>query len=377
MTDLRKLSVSLTKHGAHKLATLLRVYDSTQVLEHLSGSVEGVNIELAQAKKNLSADESGIVPKLWDKARSEGEQVLDALVLLAIIGSHHEIIRALQEGRGTAHGNGVIQRGKILEGKAFTNVAHIIEQLGYATEHQTNFVAYDFSRLFSIPKLNTLAHELLFLKMRTARWTGTEGQLADALIEVGFHDALSASETFFRKWLSLGEEAALALPPPVEDLDFFTENEDDVTLSDFVFVPGHTPKKTGTVTAKVRAKAARIELLHNRMQTELVRRLEAEYGKGTVGTENASGVGRTKIDVVLKTRSHCWFYEIKTAKSVRSCVREAIPQLLEYAYWKGGKAACDRMIIVGPKPITQQAKSYLEHLRSTFGLKLYYEQLTV
>ncbi len=45
MTDLNKLAVSLTKHGAHKIAILLRHFDAKHILENLEGSIPGVNIE--------------------------------------------------------------------------------------------------------------------------------------------------------------------------------------------------------------------------------------------------------------------------------------------------------------------------------------------
>lgn len=69
MTELTRLNVSLTKHGAHKIALLLAKYDKDEVLKHLSGTDPGINIESAQAKKNLSASAAGKVPEVWNKAR--------------------------------------------------------------------------------------------------------------------------------------------------------------------------------------------------------------------------------------------------------------------------------------------------------------------
>jgi hypothetical protein len=374
MTDVTKLSVSLTKHGAHKLATLLRLYPADEVLDHLSGSVEGVNIELAQAKKNLSASAAGDVPALWDEARARGEQVIDGLVLIAIISSHHHIIEALIAGKRPLHGTGVIERGTLLGGKAYTNTAHIIEQLGYSVEHTAEAVTYDFSRLFTVPGLNDLALSLLDLKLAKAGWKPTDGDLVDALIGIRLHDAFSVSEDFFRRWLAVGESASLEVSPPVEDAEYFSDVDDDVPLSGFSFAPGHNPKKTGSVIATPRARSSKMTFLHNQMQTELFEELVAQFGKDAVGTERPSGVGQTRIDLVVKTDKFCWFYEIKTAKSVRACIREAIPQLLEYAMWHGGKPSCDRMIIVGPKKLTPQADAYLKTLRTTYGLELHYHQ---
>ena len=61
MLDLGRLSVSLTKHGAHKLALLLAKYDKDDILNRLWDEEPGINIETAQAKKNLSVNSSGVV----------------------------------------------------------------------------------------------------------------------------------------------------------------------------------------------------------------------------------------------------------------------------------------------------------------------------
>ena len=61
------------------------------------------------------------------------------------------------------------------------------------------------------------------------------------------------------------------------------------------------------------------------------RQLASQYGKDNVGAENASGIG-TRIDVLVRRGNEYWFYEIKTAQSPRACLRQAVGQLLEYAF---------------------------------------------
>ena len=65
-----------------------------------------------------------------------------------------------------------------------------------------------------------------------------------------------------------------------------------------------------------------------------------------MGEEIFNGVGGS-IDIVLKRPDGFWFYEIKTAKTARACIREALGQLLEYSYW----------------PKTQKAKRLWLHTR--------------
>ncbi len=59
MTDLNKLTVSLTKHGAHKIAALLKNYDADKILKHLTDRELGIKINSSQAKKNLSTNRAG------------------------------------------------------------------------------------------------------------------------------------------------------------------------------------------------------------------------------------------------------------------------------------------------------------------------------
>src|SRR6266545_854316 len=167
MTDLDKLNVSLTKHGAHKVASLLKKYDKDDVLRRLSGSEPGINIELAQAKKTLCANDKGEVLAFWNEAKRQGNETIDALVLLGIIFSHHDLISAMKGSAGKRAFFGTIVRGKYIRGKAFTNFAHIIEELGYSTEHSSNHVSYDLHKLFQIKGLNKLVTKLLALKLES------------------------------------------------------------------------------------------------------------------------------------------------------------------------------------------------------------------
>ncbi len=368
MTNLRKLNVSLTKHGAHKIAALLKKYDKDEVLKHLSRSESGINIERAQAKKTLSANSGGAVPGLWNKARQRGSETIDALVLVAIIFSHHELIAAMEGSTDKRPFAGTIKRDKNIGGKTFTNFAHIIEELGYSTEHSIDHVNFDLHKLFQIEGLNKLVVELLKLKLESAGWD-KKRSIVDESSALGFHEVFSVTKTQFRSWLSTG--ALQSAGEPQEDSDFFFNADDEASSSRFVFQPGHNNKKTGTVPVAPSKKGSTATLLHNQIQNALFAELVKEYGKDSVGTEVDTGQG-TSIDVVVKTDRFCWFYEIKTADSVRACIRQAIPQLLEYAYWGGKDERADRLIIVSPLAITKEAEVYLNFLREKFQLEIYY-----
>jgi hypothetical protein len=369
MTELKRLNVSLTKHGAHKVAQLLTMYDKDKVVDHSWGKVPGINIERAQTLKTLAADRSGRVPALWNEARARGSETVNALVLLAIIFSHHQLISAMKLSTNKGHYVGRVNRRDLPGDKAFTNFAGDIEELGFSTAHATSYIDFDLHRIFQIPGLNELARELLREKLRAARWD-EKRDIIDEATSLGFHEVLSVPEAQFRRWLESG--ASIPVDLDEEDAAFFFDGDDTPHDGTFEFRPGHRPKKTGKVKVKGTASEKEATLLHNAMQTSLYDALVKQHGKTCVAAENPTGHG-TSVDLVVKTDAFCWFYEIKTAKSVKACIRQAIPQLLEYAYWSKKKPAVDRLIIVGPKKITKEATAYLQFLNATFGLKISYE----
>ncbi len=115
--------------------------------------------------------------------------------------------------------------------------------------------------------------------------------------------------------------------------------------------------------------------LHNLIQNKLYAHLAKTHGSSQVGTEVSTGNG-TSIDVVLRIKTKFWFYEIKTATSVKVSIRQAIPQLLEYAYWPNDEKAT-RLIIVSHLSSDTESESYLATLRKKFSIPLYYQQFSL
>jgi hypothetical protein len=91
------------------------------------------------------------------------------------------------------------------------------------------------------------------------------------------------------------------------------------------------------------------------------------------GAQNPSG-NATFIDIVVRrSQSQYDYYEIKTSSSIRQCLREAIPQLLEYSFWPGTNEA-ERLVVVSENSIDEAASQYLETLRTRFELPIFYRQ---
>jgi hypothetical protein len=376
MTDLNKLSVSLTKHGAHKLALLLRDFDKDHLIENLWGKVPGVNIETAQAAKNLSVDRNGVVPELWDSVRPLGNEAINGLVFVAVVFSHIALIEAMKNSTDRKPFRGTISRDKQLAGKAYTNFAHTVHELGFSSDNfYSDYIRFDVKKLFEIPGLHTLVAKLLTLKLAAAGWNKSNSLVDEAVLN-NFHDVFSISKEQLSCWLTTGSlERSEAGSMSTEDLEFFTEAPDapSKNKTPFAFTPGHNAKKTGKVSVAAPKGDSSADLLHNDIQNKLYAHLVGIYGKDCVRTELPTGEG-TSIDVVVKTDAFCWFYEIKTASTVRTSVRQAIPQLLEYAYWTGDKHRADKLIIVSQLPPAPEADVYLKFLSTSFGLPLEYEQ---
>jgi hypothetical protein len=143
----------------------------------------------------------------------------------------------------------------------------------------------------------------------------------------------------------------------------------------FHFEAGYTEGLAQT-TANVPAQELDVDLRHNALRKTLYLALSQRFGTDAVSSrELPNGIGG-RIDTAVKQNGGYWFYEIKTALSARACIREALAQLMEYAYWPGAQEA-KRLIIVGEPVLCDKAKKYLARLRQQFSLPVHYQQLNL
>jgi hypothetical protein len=152
------------------------------------------------------------------------------------------------------------------------------------------------------------------------------------------------------------------------------EQAGESTPSDgFHFRAGFTDRSPATV-ATVAERELNINLKHNVLQAALCRELISQFGIENVANEHPSNLG-TKIDVVLRRADdEFWYFEIKTAASPRACLREALGQLLEYAYWPGAHEP-NRLIICGESALDDDGQIYLRQLHQRFQLPIDYRQI--
>lgn len=370
MTDISRLKVSLTKHNAHKVSSLLKKYRSSQILDHL----HEVHAEEAQAHKNLSVQPGNKVPAVWAKAKKFGDNAIDALVLVGIIFSHYQLINAMINASNRAGFSGRIERNKQIAAKAYTNFVQIIDQLGYATKRDYDGVSFNLRSMFEIPGLGPLVGELLGYKLAAANWNGA-GSIADEAIAQNFQKVFGITSQEFKDWVSSDvQPEAAGTQLLAKDEEFFQADDEGNAPKAFAFRPGHEERSVEPIDRNAPAKI-RANQLHNDIQNRLYAHLKAKLGAANVGTEIDTGSGTT-IDVATKEDGKVTFYEIKTSKSVRASIRQAIPQLLEYAYWPEDKRA-NELVIVSHLRITKSAERYLNFLRSQFKLPLSYRQFDI
>ncbi len=106
---------------------------------------------------------------------------------------------------------------------------------------------------------------------------------------------------------------------------------------------------------------------HAKLQNRLRRKLRAQYGTDSVKMENEF------VDLKLFESGRITFIEIKMERTVKSCIRSALGQLLEYAHYPNLQKA-DRLLIVGDVFATEYDTTYLRHIREIYNLPVYYSQ---
>jgi len=139
----------------------------------------------------------------------------------------------------------------------------------------------------------------------------------------------------------------------------------------FNFKPKHNPQKRNSVIV-YGERLSEIDKLHPKIQDLCYEQLKNEFGTDNVGTEVSTGYGGS-IDLVVKNKNRYIFYEIKTNKSIRMCIREALSQLLEYAHFPN-KNNANKFVIVSQNAITENVKKYLINIREIYKIPVYYRQ---
>jgi hypothetical protein len=140
------------------------------------------------------------------------------------------------------------------------------------------------------------------------------------------------------------------------------------------FKSGHKPRPA-TGEARSSAQVRSIDYRHNVIQGRLFAMLCERYGDDMIGTEQPTGTGGRADALVRLPDGRYELYEIKPAAYAVDAVRQAMGQLLEYAYRRGGLEPTT-LHVVSDAPMDEVTAAFLARLKSEFGLPIEYLQVT-
>jgi hypothetical protein len=126
------------------------------------------------------------------------------------------------------------------------------------------------------------------------------------------------------------------------------------------------PRSKGRTTRKGSAGSV-IDPVHAQLQAELFAHLRKQFGHSSVVMEEGFA------DVKLRHRKAVHLFEVKSDPRPRKAIREALGQLLEYAFvCKRNGERIGKLIVAAPGEITGLDRKYLDHLRDARGLPVHY-----
>jgi hypothetical protein len=111
---------------------------------------------------------------------------------------------------------------------------------------------------------------------------------------------------------------------------------------------------------------------HGKMQAKLMAELTAQYGASHVLRE------QDFVDVRVETDQELIYFEIKTDLDPRAVIRQALGQVLEYAYHpvRTGRRPTS-LVIVGRTELNSDDEAYVQALCNEFHLPLSYRVVTI
>lgn len=129
---------------------------------------------------------------------------------------------------------------------------------------------------------------------------------------------------------------------------------------------------TDKISRTYKEKICEYENLHSQIQEQFVNYLKAEFGADNIYSEVSKKIDNTRIDIVRKLENNDkYFYEIKSYPNVKTCIRIAIGQLLDYSYWPN-KEIAKKLYIVSHKELSFDAEIYLKNIRDKFKIPIFY-----
>ncbi|GAB3346273.1 hypothetical protein [Marilutibacter aestuarii] len=141
------------------------------------------------------------------------------------------------------------------------------------------------------------------------------------------------------------------------------------------FRHGHVSRSpSGRKTSSEQIRS--VEYRQNVIQDRLVAQLCATYGDRAVATEHPTGTGGRADALLRHDDGSLELYEIKPAATAREAVRQAVGQLLEYAFRRNGLQP-KALHVVSDAVLDDVTEEYLQVLEQRFGLRFGYLHVAI
>jgi len=152
------------------------------------------------------------------------------------------------------------------------------------------------------------------------------------------------------------------------------KNEPKITFdTEDIQISGKQAKTSASGIRTIRKHLVEYDNLHDKIQNGFFQWLKQTYPGETIGIEPVAHQ-RTRIDIVrIKEDKTCIFYEVKAYNSPKYCIRDALGQLIEYAYFPDVKKA-KHLFVVSYTKADKNIEKYIKHLNEKFGIPIGYIQ---
>ena len=128
-----------------------------------------------------------------------------------------------------------------------------------------------------------------------------------------------------------------------------------------------SPDRSEAERARSAQPSTVIDPQHSILQNRLRSALRIRYGMNSVRMEKGF------VDLKLVEPNRVTFIEIKMERTVKNCIRLALGQLVEYAHYPNLQKA-GVLLVVGDALPSESDVIYLQFLRDTYKLPIYYAQ---
>ena len=113
-----------------------------------------------------------------------------------------------------------------------------------------------------------------------------------------------------------------------------------------------------------------VAMMHHKLQNKFLDYLKKQYPNYKSRRE-CRVCEASRIDAVMQTEKGYVFYEIKTYNNLRTSIREAIGQLLEYCFYPQNEEAYKLIVVSHIKP-NDELRTYIKHLKKYIKIEFGY-----